>query len=195
MTKVVLTGFGPFGSVAVNPAHAGVLDAGMALYTDDGVQLVVEILPVEFDRARERVRALAASVEPDVWVSFGVAEERSVVTPERVAHNEIDARIPDNAGARPVGVPVDADGPATLQATLPTEAILTALAESGVAAEASDSAGRYVCNAVLYTALRALEGSGARVGFVHLPPGLPEPNEAVKTVVRAVVAAGRNPEA
>ena len=40
MTKVVLTGFGPFGSVAVNPAHAGVLDAGMALYTDDGVQLV-----------------------------------------------------------------------------------------------------------------------------------------------------------
>lgn len=187
-TTVVITGFGPFAGVGVNPAQAGVLDAGMSVYTDPGIELIVEILPVEFQRARQRVRRLAASARPDLWIGFGVAVDRTVVTPELWGRNVVDARVPDNAGAQPCGEPVDPDGPDALAATLVVAPLLDALRAAGFAAEPSESAGRFVCNAVLYTALRALADTDASVGFVHLPLGIERPDAAVRAVVRAAVS-------
>ena len=188
MTRVVLTGFGRFEGVAVNPAEAGVLDAGLSLYTHPDLDLVVEILPVEFDRARRRVEELAGSLRPDLWVGFGVAVGSTAVRVERGASNLMDARVPDNAGVRPAGEPVHPGGRDVLASSLPVEAVVDALRAVGVDAEASGSAGTFVCNAVFYTALRALAGAEARIGFVHLPPGLAAPDEVVKTVVRAALA-------
>ncbi|WP_052462320.1 pyroglutamyl-peptidase I family protein [Nigerium massiliense] len=189
MPTVVLTGFGPFSGVECNPAREGVLEAGMSLYTDPGVRLVVEILPVEFERARRRLQQLAADVRPDLWLSFGVAANRTAVTPERWGHNVQDARVPDNAGAQPRGTAVEDGGPAKVPATLPNDEIVAALREAGFDAEPSDSAGEFVCNTVLYTALRTLAGSGVPVGFVHLPGAIERPAEAVKTAVRVAIAA------
>ncbi|NBH04428.1 pyroglutamyl-peptidase I, partial [Amycolatopsis sp. SID8362] len=93
------------------------------------------------------------------------------VTPERVAINLVDARIPDNAGARPVDVPVVADGPAAYFTTLPVKACVAAIRAAGVPASVSHTAGTYVCNQVFYGLMHLLatEFPGVRGGFVHVP--------------------------
>ena len=47
--------------------------------------------------------------------------------------------------------------------------IVAALQEEGIAAKASRDAGGYLCNHIFYRLMRALP-TGARGGFVHVPP-------------------------
>ena len=70
--------------------------------------------------------------------------------------------------------------------TLPVKTIVRRLHELGLPAEASDDAGQYLCNAVLYQSLGLIEGAGM-VGFVHLPSALAEDHgEGALTVEQAV---------
>src|SRR5690606_30051134 len=80
----------------------------------------------------------------------------------------IDARIPDNDGAQPIDEPSADGAPAARFASLPVKAIVARIAEAGIPAEVSYSAGTFVCNHVFFTALEAA-ASGTRVGFVHVP--------------------------
>ncbi len=52
-------------------------------------------------------------------------------------------------------------------ATLPVKRIAAAIRDAGIPSEVSMSAGTFVCNHVLYSALQA--NPGRRVGFVHVP--------------------------
>ena len=89
---------------------------------------------------------------------------------ERVAINVDDARIPDNAGARPIDVPRSSrDGPAAYFTALPIKAMLAALHEAGIPAEVSQTAGTFVCNHVFYGLMHALRHRKVRGGFVHIP--------------------------
>jgi pyroglutamyl-peptidase len=85
-----------------------------------------------------------------------------------VAINLADARIPDNDGAQPVDAPVVDGGPAAYFATLPVKAIAAAVSGAGIPSTVSHSAGTFVCNHVMYTALDAA-AQGTRAGFVHVP--------------------------
>ena len=67
-------------------------------------------------------------MKPDVILCVGQAGGRSAVTPERIAVNIRDAKIPDNAGNRPEGEPVDAQGPAAYFSPLPVKAMADAIA-------------------------------------------------------------------
>ncbi len=117
---------------------------------------------------------------------------------ERIAINVDDARITDNAGARPVDEPIAVHGPAAYFATLPVKAMAAAMRAAGVPAEVSDSAGTYVCNHLMYGVLHLLAAGElpARAGFVHLPyseeqaldkPGTPA--MSVATMARGIEAA------
>lgn len=163
---MLLTGFEPFGGDASNPSGEAV--HLVAERWDGPEELVTAVLPVAFADATERMRRLIAEHRPDVIVATGLAGNRGAVTPERVAINLADARIPDNAGAQPVDAPVEADGPAAYLATLPVKAIAAAMADAGIPAAVSYSAGTFVCNATMYAALAA-SGAGVRAGFVHVP--------------------------
>jgi pyroglutamyl-peptidase len=104
-------------------------------------------------------------------------------------------RIPDNAGVQLVDEPVVPGGPAAYFASVPIKAIAARLREGGVPAHVSQTAGTFICNAVLYGAchLAATEFPGIRAGFLHVPY-LPEqaarnpgaPSMALETIVRAV---------
>lgn len=188
MTTVLLTGFEPFAGDAVNPS-------------DDAVRIVAErwsgpevlvgdVLPVVFDDASARLRTLIRTHRPHVVIATGLAGGRTDVTPERVAINLADARIPDNAGRRPLDMPVVADGPAAYFSTLPVKAMVRAIRDVGVPASVSYSAGTFVCNHVLFTALDAA-APDTRAGFVHLPyarESAPEgaPSLPLDDIVRAV---------
>ena len=125
---------------------------------------------------------------------IGQAGGRSGVTPEVVAINLREARIPDNAGNQPSAVPVVKDAPAAYFSTAPVRAMVQAINDEGIPAALSYSAGTFVCNDVLYSLLHHYHGTQTKVGFVHVP-FLPEqvkenaPAMALEQIAAALTAA------
>ncbi|MCT9821571.1 pyroglutamyl-peptidase I [Microbacterium sp. W1N] len=168
MTTVLLTGFEPFAGDPANPSGDAV--RAVAASWSGPETLVTEVLPVTFAGAADRIRELIAAHAPDVVIATGLAGGRGAVGVERVAINLQDARIPDNAGAQPVDEPSVPGAPAAIFATLPVKAIAAAVRAAGIPAEVSHTAGTFVCNHVMYTALDAVP-DGIRAGFIHVPWG------------------------
>jgi len=165
MARVLMTGFAPFGGEPVNPSWQAVSLLGAR--RDD---IAAVELPCEFAASLPTLRRAVEEHRPSLVVCVGQAGGRLDVTPERVAINLIDARIPDNAGARPVDVPVVPDGPAAYFTTLPVKACVAAIRAAGVPASVSHTAGTYVCNQVFYGLMHLLSTlPDVRGGFVHVP--------------------------
>ncbi|TNM62396.1 pyroglutamyl-peptidase I [Streptomyces sp. NP160] len=203
-TRVLLTGFEPFAGDEANPSWPAAQRAAELLAAAPPRQLAVttRLLPVEFGRSAELLRAAVREVRPAVVVCAGLAGGTDAVRVERVAVNLDDARIPDAAGRQPVDVPAVPGGPAAWFATLPVKAAVRAVAEAGVPVQLSASAGGFVCNHVFAALMDHLETEDdderARGGFVHLPwaselphpPGVPHlPLEQLAQALTAVVRA------
>ena len=128
----------------------------------------------EFDRA-------LADVRPTLVVGLGLAGGRAEWTPERVAINVDDARIPDNAGGRPIDAPVVPGGPVGYFSTLPIKAIVHALRSRGLL----DGVLTVAITAAGTAALASVEGDvddAIRRRMAHIAP------EDLRTVVRALEA-------
>lgn len=194
--RILLTGFEPFDRDTVNPSWevARALDG----WACEGATVQALKMPCVFGDALAALdAALAAGPAPVLAVGLGLAGGRTEVTPERVAINVDDARIPDNAGRQPVDAAVEARGPAAYFSTLPIKAIVHALRQAGLPASVSNTAGTFVCNHAFYGLMHRLATRPAlartRGGFVHLP-ALPEqaarvpgmPSLALATQVEAL---------
>lgn len=168
---VLLTGFTPFDGAAVNESWEAVRRAAPAL-RERGIDVVALELPVQFERAGDLLVAAVREHRPALVLATGLAAGRAGITPERVAVNVRDARIPDNAGAAPVDEPVVADGPVGYFSTLPIKSMVASL-PGGVPGAVSQTAGTYVCNDVFYRLQHLLATDpalrGTRGGFVHVP--------------------------
>ena len=145
--KILITGFDPFGGEPVNPAFEAV-----KLMKDEiaGAQIVKLEIPTVFGDSIEKVHAAMVAEKPDVVMSVGQAGGRFGVTPERVAINLSDARIPDNKGNQPLDAPIFEDGETGYLTTLPVKAMVEKIKEKGLPASVSYTAGSYVCNHVMY---------------------------------------------
>ena len=175
MTKVLLTGFEPFGKATLNPSAEIVKQIS-------GDNIVTAILPVAYAQSAEALLALIEHHKPDVVISLGQAEGRTQITPERIAINLDDARLADNEGVTRIDQPILVDGPVAYESTLPIKEFVTAINAAGVPAAVSLSAGAFLCNHIFYVVQDALKGTKVRSGFVHVPlmdeqagefPGLP----------------------
>lgn len=166
--KILVTCFGPFGGESVNPAEKAV-----ELVKDEikGAQIVKVEVPVVFGKAVDVAYQAMKKEQPDAVLCVGQAGGRFAVTPERIAINVNDARIPDNEGNQPVDEPVFADGPAAYFASLPIKAMAEKIRARGIPAQLSESAGTYVCNDLMYGVLYyiAKEFPGTVGGFMHVP--------------------------
>lgn len=168
---VLLTGFDAFGTEPVNPSGLAV----QALHGQQllGHALVGAVLPTVFHRALGVLQELVRVHQPVLVVCVGLAAGRQGLSLERVAVNVDDARIPDNAGALPVDMPVVPGGPAAYFSSLPVKAIQAALQKNGFEVVVSNSAGTFVCNHVFYGLMHTLAGRGdeavCRGGFIHVP--------------------------
>ena len=190
MNKVLLTGFEPFGTATSNPS-------GEIVKQISGDNIVTAILPVTYAQSAERLLALIAEHNPDVVICLGQAEGRTQITPEKVAINLDDARLPDNAGVQRRDVKILDDGPDAYFTTLPIKEMVDAAKAVGVPASVSLSAGAFLCNHVFYVAQNKFAGTKIRSGFVHVPlmdsqapefPGLPTmPLDQMVTAVRAML--------
>ena len=188
MKKLLITGFAPFGGGDINPSWQAV----QALPKQVGdFELYKMELPTVFGEAAALVLAKAEEIGADMVLSVGQAGGRDAVTPERIAVNIRDARIPDNAGNQPKGEFVAADGPAAYFATVPVADMALAIRDAGIPGTVSNSAGAFVCNDTLYALLHHYAGTATRVGFIHVP-NLPEqgaPSMPLENIVAALTAA------
>ena len=185
--NLLITGFDPFGGAVINPAWEAV-----RLLPDQIGQFRLQKLqiPTVFGKAGETVLSAIGAETPDVVLCVGQAGGRSAITPERIAVNIRDARICDNAGNQPQGMYVAPEGPAAYFATVDVMKLAEAVAQKGIPATVSNSAGAFVCNDVFYTLLHHFSGTETRVGFVHVPY-LPEqgtPSMELDTIVKALTA-------
>lgn len=166
--RVLVTAFEPFGGDDVNAS----LEALRRLPSRiGGLEIATALLPTSFARASGALRDAIATARPEVVLCVGETGERAGLCVESVALNVQDARIPDNDGAQPLGVPVVAGGPAAYCATLPARTCVAALRAAGLPAEVSYSAGTFVCNHVFYGLMHfaATAAHPVRAGFLHVP--------------------------
>ncbi|KIS28078.1 hypothetical protein TV39_07610 [Arthrobacter sp. SPG23] len=210
---ILLTGFEPFGGEAINPSWTAA-EAASGILQAEGHAVAAVQLPCVFGQSITVLEDALQRYRPDLVVCVGQAGGRPRISLERVAINCDDARIPDNAGNRPVDEAVVPDGPAAYFSSLPVKAGLEALRAAGIPAEVSQSAGTYVCNHVFYALMHTLNSGRAsggspsngspatRGGFIHVPyetqqvprgsgtPSLPAAMmaEALAVVVRTALA-------
>jgi len=166
--KILLTGFEPFGGESINPAQEAV-----QLVKDEikGAQIVKCYVPVVFGKAIDTVHEALKKEIPDAVLLIGQAGGRYEITPERIAINCDDGRIPDNEGNQPVDQPVRADGPAAYFSTLPIKKMVQYIKAANVPAAVSNTAGTYVCNHLMYGVLYYLDKEFPNTigGFMHVP--------------------------
>ncbi|MFB8176995.1 pyroglutamyl-peptidase I [Streptomyces sp. NPDC055966] len=169
MTRVLITGFAPFDGRRVNPSWQAA--SLVAAEPPAGLTVTAAELPCVFGESVTVLRDAVRAAGPELVLCLGQAGGRPGVTVERVAINLDDARIPDNAGRRPVDEPVVPGGPAAYFSSLPVKACVAALRTAGVPAAVSHTAGTFVCNHVAYglAHLIATELPHVRGGFVHVP--------------------------
>ena len=167
MKKLLLTAFTPFDGERINPA----LEAVKLVKDKIGNLLIVKLeVPTVFGKSIDTVREAIEREKPDFVLSIGQAGGRAEITPERVAINLNDARIPDNEGNQPIDEPVFPDGENAYFSTLPVKAMVEAIRKEGLPSSLSNSAGTYVCNHLMYGVLYYLDKRPSmKAGFIHVP--------------------------
>lgn len=166
--KILITGFDPFGGENVNPAYEAVK---LLPDTIAGAEIIKLEVPTRFHRAGALLEDAMQRHKPDAVICVGQAGGRAAITPEKVAINLMDGRIPDNAGYQPVDAPIREDGETAYFTSLPVKAMVQRMRDAGIPAAVSYTAGTYVCNYLLYTLLYLIDKKypNVRGGFIHVP--------------------------
>lgn len=166
--KVLVTGFDPFGGETMNPALEAVKMLKNQIAGADIIRLPI---PVVERKSITMIYEKMKEVQPDIVICIGQAGGRFGVTPERVAINITDARIPDNEGNQPIDKPIFEDGETAYFSNLPVKAMVQAIRDAGYPSSLSNSAGTYICNHVMYGLLYYIkkEFPDVRGGFIHVP--------------------------
>lgn len=195
--KILVTGFDPFGGEQVNPALEAVKSLPSVIH---GAEIRWVEIPTIFYKSAEVLEAEINRYHPDVVLCIGQAGGRASLTPERVAINQDDARIPDNQGNQPIDEPIRMDGEAAYFSTLPIKAMVKSIKSEGLPAAVSNTAGTFVCNHLMYQALYLADKKfpHMRAGFMHIPymteQVLNKPNTSsmcLTDIVRGIEAAIR----
>jgi len=170
MKRILMTGFEPFGGQKINPSWQAV----QGVTAPEGVELIRRELPVRWYDTSAAVKALIDELHPAAVLLTGQAGGAERIRVERVGLNLRDAGAADNAGIVVRDTPVIENAPTAYFSTFAYKEILAALTNAGLPAAYSFSAGAYLCNEALYTALHLLPE--AKCGFIHLP-FLPEQSD------------------
>ena len=169
MKKLLLTAFEPFAGETINPSFEVAKAIEHFSFADAEVQTLM--LPVDRFQAIEMTLKRISELQPDLVILLGEGSRRFRITPERVAINVDDFRIPDNTGNQPRGEAIVEDAPAAYFSTLPIYGIVERLIAAKIPAAISNTAGTYLCNRLFYSVMNfiAVEKLPAKSGFIHLP--------------------------
>jgi len=170
MIRVLMTGFEPFGGQKINPSWQAV----QGVIAPQGVELIRKELPVAWRDTSDSLAEHLREYQPDAVLLTGQAGGTDRIRVERVGINLRDSAAPDNKGVILRDAPIFEGAPAAYFSTFAYKEVLAALTGADLPAGFSFSAGAYLCNEALYTALHLMQE--AKVGFIHLP-FLPEQSD------------------
>ena len=166
--KILITAFDPFGGEVINPALEAV-----KLMKDEikGAEIIKLEVPTVFNGSIDKTVEAIKREKPDVVLNVGQAGGRDGITPERVAINVDDSRIPDNKGNQPLGEAIYKDGNNAYFSTIPVKAIVKKIKDAGLPSSLSNTAGTFVCNHIMYGTLYNIAkiNPNIRAGFIHVP--------------------------
>lgn len=128
-------------------------------------------MPTVFGKSGEVLKKAVEQYRPDAVVCVGQAGGRASITPEMIAVNIMDARIPDNAGNKPCHEFIIKEGREAYFSSLPVKDIEKNLNENGIPSSVSYHAGTFVCNYLMYCLMNLIDTKypNMRGGFVHVP--------------------------
>ncbi|MFT2204512.1 pyroglutamyl-peptidase I [Staphylococcus chromogenes] len=166
--NILVTGFDPFGGEKVNPAFEAVKGLPSEI---KGHPIDILEIPTVFGKSIDVIKEQFKTKTYDMVIAVGQAGGRYEMTPERVAINIDDARIPDNDNQQPIDQPIQKEGSEAYFTTLPVKRMVEAMKKEGVPANLSNSAGTFVCNHIMYQLLylAATSYPGLKTGFIHVP--------------------------
>lgn len=183
---VLITGFEPFGGQTINPSW---LCVSALPETLAGVRAERRLLPVDWEKGPAALRAAIDELQPAAVLCVGQAGGRDAFNIERVAVNLRGGA--DNAGLTQTDAPVTQNAPTAYFSTLPCAQMLETLSKAEIPAVYSFSAGIYLCNCVMYTALHyaAVNRPEMKAGFLHIP-FLPEQTSDKPSLPRETMERG-----
>lgn len=166
--KILVTGFNPFGGEPINPAWEAVKKLPDTI---EGATIYKTEIPTVFGKSAEVVATKMQELQPDVVLNIGQAGGRFAISPERVAINVDDARIPDNEGQQPIDEVIQKDGQPAYFTQLPIKAMVASIKEAGIPGVVSNTAGTFVCNHIMYQVQYMIEKEypNCKGGFIHVP--------------------------
>jgi len=183
MPVALVTGFGPFEDVEVNASGRVAERLRGARVADH--EVVAEVLPTAFARARSRLGVLVAEHAPRAILALGVARdpwprlERRAVAVVTSGRADVDGEVwlGPRLGDDDVGAAVDAAWLEAARAVAPD-------------ARWSDDCGGYVCNALNHACIEVARARDLPALFVHIPRTT-DPDAIARTeeLARALLAA------
>lgn len=163
---LLVTGFGPFPHVRVNPTEALARAVARRL-ARAGVDARALVLETSYAGGLPGLRDHLDEARPRAVLMLGLAARARFVRVELFARGRSSALHTDARGATPMEAPSPARG-LPLRSSASTIAALGTLSRAGIRARISPSAGRYLCDAC-YAAALAGSGAGVPVIFIHVP--------------------------
>lgn len=187
--RLLVTGFGPFPGVPVNPTEALVEElAAQKERFAHLCDLRTEVFPVDYRALPGRLEDIGTGFGPDIAIHFGLSLRATGIQLERKARNVIAEGKPDDTGHIPQSRHIRADA-GDVDSSLPLEEISDALQAEGLPVGFSDDAGAYLCNYLFYlSGAHFCTGFAPSMsGFIHMPPsavlGIEEMASAASTIV------------
>ena len=160
---VLISGFGAFGPVPVNPSESLVKDLAKRF------AYATVVLDVSYERCFPRLREEIKRVQPHLLLLTGVARGGSGLRLEMRARNIATAMLKDVDGVVGAGQALSSHYSKGdfIYTDVDTLTLAASLCRAGFDARVSTDAGGYVCNALYYHALEQLD---IPVLFLHIPP-------------------------
>ncbi len=192
MPRVLLTGFGPFGSHDVNPTEAL-------------VESFPSLLPIKnpFGNGSSEVsiekRILSVDQQGSIWTAnelemrewdailhMGLCGECMHPRIELLAEDMLDMRIPDNSGRQASSIVLSGTG--DLATPLPIKK--WSLDDWDFDVELSKDAGRFICNETYFRTLEALDKHKFAIPclFLHLPSTEHFSSQDATNLIRKILA-------
>lgn len=200
----LMTGFGPFPGVPVNPSETLARRvAGAKSWGRLGWQAEVRAFRTGYGIVNAAIDDLAAKPAPAFVVMLGVAARAKWVRVELRAKNRVSVTHRDATSARPASACLKPGAEATRFGRHRGPVLVQAVRQAGAPARLSRDTGRYVCNASYWWMLGAMP-KATEVVFIHIPlpakhgvrkrdprPTMDAMTRAITAVVRELIARTR----
>lgn len=202
MPTFLITGFGPFPGVPVNPSETLARRvAGAGSWERLGWRAEVRAFRTGYGIVNAAIDDLAAAKpSPAFVVMLGVAARAKWARVELRAKNRVSVMHRDATSARPAGACLMPGVETTRFGRHPGPVLVEALRLAGAPARLSRDTGRYVCNAAYWRMLGAMP-KASEVVFIHIPlpakhgirkcdprPTMDAMTRGIAAVVRAMIA-------